>query len=163
MVEFFLHNGFLEGPGLRCRAAIGEAGITQHKAEGDQATPAGTHVLTRLLYRADRVKPPACAVPIEPIAPSDAWCDDPAHPAYNRQVRRPHDARHEILWRADAAYDIIGILNWNTNPVVPGRGSAIFLHIARPDFSPTAGCIALALPDLRACLAAGLTRITVPA
>jgi L,D-peptidoglycan transpeptidase YkuD (ErfK/YbiS/YcfS/YnhG family) len=161
LVEFRLRNGFLEGPGLRFRAAIGEAGITQHQQEGDRATPAGSHVLTRILYRADRQKPPACAVPIEPIAPSDAWCDDPQHAAYNRQIRLPFAARHELLWRADEVYDIIGILNWNTGPIVPGRGSAIFLHIARPDYAPTAGCIALALPDLITCLAAGLTRISI--
>ncbi len=125
------------------------------------ATPTGLLPLLRVLYRADRVKPPRCAVPLEPIAPDDGWCDDSAHAAYNQQVSLPHPARHESLWRADAIYDIAGILGWNVSPIIPGAGSAIFLHVATPDLSPTAGCIALALPDLRAALETGLTTIRV--
>jgi L,D-peptidoglycan transpeptidase YkuD (ErfK/YbiS/YcfS/YnhG family) len=161
LVEFTYQTGFLEGPGLRLRATCGRAGITTHKQEGDGATPAGRLSLLRLLYRADRLRPPACSAPLEPISPTDAWCDDSASPAYNRQIRLPHEARHEKLWREDNLYDLIGILAWNTAPVVPGRGSAIFLHLASPDFAPTAGCIALALPDLLQCLAAGLTAVRV--
>ncbi len=85
----------------------------------------------------------------------------PADPAYNQPVALPHPGRHERLWREDAVYDIVGVLGWNDDPVRPGRGSAIFLHVARPDFAPTEGCVALALPDLRAALAAGLTGIEV--
>ncbi len=125
------------------------------------ATPAGLLPLLRVLYRADRVKPPRCAVPIEPIAPNDGWCDDPADRAYNQAVTLPYVGRHESLWRMDSIYDIAGILAWNVSPIVRGAGSAIFLHVATADFSPTAGCIALALPDLRACLEAGLTAIRV--
>ncbi len=161
MVEFSFRAGFLEGPGLRLRAACGRAGVTTHKQEGDGATPAGLLTLLRLFYRADRLRAPACSVPLEPISPTDAWCDDSAHPAYNRQIRLPHEARHEPLWREDNLYDLIGILDWNFAPPTPGAGSAIFLHIASLDFGPTAGCIALALPDLQICLAAGLTAIRV--
>ncbi len=100
-------------------------------------------------------------MPVEPLAPDDGWCDDPNHPDYNRMVRLPHPARHETLWRADAVYDIIGVLGWNDAPVVRRAGSAIFLHVARPDLAPTEGCIALKLPDLRRLLAAGLTEIRV--
>jgi L,D-peptidoglycan transpeptidase YkuD (ErfK/YbiS/YcfS/YnhG family) len=78
-------------------------------------------------------------------------------------IRLPHAARHESLWRQDQIYDVIGVLDWNMAPVIPGRGSAIFLHVARPDFSPTQGCVALALPDLLACLRAGLTALVIPA
>jgi L,D-peptidoglycan transpeptidase YkuD (ErfK/YbiS/YcfS/YnhG family) len=70
-------------------------------------------------------------------------------------VRLPYSGRHEELWRRDAVYDVIGVLDWNDSPVLPGRGSAIFLHLARPDFAPTEGCVALALPDLLALLASG--------
>ena len=94
---------------------------------------------------------------------TDGWCDDPGHPAYNRPVRLPINASAEALWRDDALYDIIGVLGWNDDPVVPGRGSAIFLHVARPDYAPTEGCIALALDDLRRVLALGLTEIVVRA
>ena len=143
------------------RAALGRAGIIVHKQEGDEATPAGLLTLRRVLFRADRVARPDCAVPAEPLAPDDGWCDDPDHPDYNRMVRLPHPARHEALWRADAVYDIIGVLGWNDAPVVRRAGSAIFLHVARPDLAPTEGCIALRLPDLRRLLAAGLTAIRV--
>ncbi|MBS0560210.1 MAG: hypothetical protein JSR21_09160, partial [Proteobacteria bacterium] len=117
--------------------------------------------LRRVLYRADRGPIPACAVPREPLAPSDGWCDDPSHPDYNRMIRLPHPARHEALWREDAVYDLIGVLGWNDAPTVRGRGSAIFLHVARPDLAPTEGCIALPERDLRTVLAAGLTEIEV--
>ena len=114
-----------------------------------------------MLYRADRVPRPEAAVPVEPIAPTDGWCDDPQHADYNRMITSPHPGRHETLWRDDAVYDVIGVLGWNDAPTVRGRGSAIFLHVARPDFAPTEGCVALALPDLLAALAAGLTAIRV--
>jgi L,D-peptidoglycan transpeptidase YkuD (ErfK/YbiS/YcfS/YnhG family) len=142
-------------------AALGRGGVRADKQEGDGATPAGLLQLRRVLYRADRLRPPACAVPLEPIAPTDGWCDDPDDAAYNRQVRLPHSARHEVLWREDGVYDVIGVLGWNDAPVRRGWGSAIFLHVARPDLAPTEGCIALPLPDLLAILAAGLTEIEV--
>jgi L,D-peptidoglycan transpeptidase YkuD (ErfK/YbiS/YcfS/YnhG family) len=143
------------------RCALGRAGIRQHKEEGDNATPAGLLPLRRVLYRADRLAAPACTVPVEPIGPQDGWCDDPTDKAYNRPVRLPYPGRHEELWRTDPLYDIVGILGWNDQPVVRGLGSAIFLHLARPDYSPTEGCIALALPDLRAILAMGVTGFEV--
>ncbi|TPG58069.1 hypothetical protein EAH89_08870 [Roseomonas nepalensis] len=145
----------------RWRCAIGRGGIRADKSEGDGATPRALLPLRRVLYRADRLPPPRCAVPVEPLAPSDGWCDDPADAAYNRPVTLPHPARHETMWRDDHVYDIVGVLGWNDAPVVRGRGSAIFLHLARPDYAPTEGCVALALPDLRAALAAGLTAIEV--
>lgn len=161
LTEFVFENGFLTGAGLKFRAACGRAGVTHHKAEGDGATPAGLLPLLRVLYRADRTKPPRCAVPVEPIGPNDGWCDDPDDAAYNKPIRLPFPARHEALWRNDDIYDIAGILGWNMNPATPRRGSAIFLHLARPDYTPTDGCIALAAPDLRACLEAGLTAVRV--
>ncbi len=143
------------------RAAIGAHGVLVNKEEGDEATPAGILPLRRVLYRADRVPPPQCAVPIEPIARDDGWCDDPSSRDYNKMIRLPHDARHEELWRTDPLYDLVGVLGWNDSPVQKKRGSAIFLHIARPDYAPTQGCIALSLPDLRAVLAAGVTELLV--
>jgi len=146
---------------LVCQAALGRGGLVAQKQEGDGGTPIGLLHLRRVLYRADRVARPRCAVPVEPIAPQDGWCDDPADRAYNTMVRLPYDARHEELWRADGLYDLVGVLGWNDAPVVRGRGSAIFLHVAQPDFAPTEGCIALAPADLVAVLAAGLTAIDI--
>lgn len=161
MVDFIYRNGLLEGAGLRLRAACGRAGITARKQEGDGATPMGRLPLLRLLYRADRIKPPRCAVPLVPIGPQDGWCDDIADAAYNQPVRLPYHARHEKLWRTEPVYDVIGVLGWNLAPIVTGCGSAIFLHVAAPGLAPTAGCIALELPDLLTCLAAGLGAIRV--
>ncbi len=163
MVEFVYRDGLLTGAGLRFRAVCGRAGVAAHKREGDGATPLGVLPLVSVLYRADRVAPPVCAVPRAPIGPHDGWCDDVADAAYNKPVHTPYPASHEALWRADALYDVIGVLGWNLSPIVPGLGSAIFLHVATPDFAPTAGCVALALPDLAACLAAGLSAIRVEA
>jgi L,D-peptidoglycan transpeptidase YkuD (ErfK/YbiS/YcfS/YnhG family) len=148
---------------LLFRCALGKAGVRPagEKREGDGATPAARLPLRRVYYRADRGPPPRCAVPVEPLSSGDGWCDAPGHRAYNRLVALPFDASHEALWRDDALYDVIGVLGWNDAPVQPGRGSAIFLHLARPDFRPTEGCIALAAPDLRRVLEAGLRGIEV--
>jgi L,D-peptidoglycan transpeptidase YkuD (ErfK/YbiS/YcfS/YnhG family) len=143
------------------RAALGSGGIRVDKQEGDGATPIGLLPLRRVFYRADRGPIPHTAAPREPIAPEDGWCDDPTHRDYNRQVRLPPPARHETLWRDDGLYDIVGVLGWNDDPVERGRGSAIFLHVARPDLAPTEGCIALALADLRELLASKVTGVEV--
>ena len=156
-------DGVLTLGGLRLRAAFGRGGVRAQKQEGDGATPAGLLPLRQVLYRADRIARPRAAVPVMPLAPHDGWCDDPMHADYNRPVRLPHDGRHEALWRADAAYDVIGVLGWNDAPVLRGMGSAIFLHVARPDFGPTEGCIALALSDLRSILESGLTAVLAQA
>ncbi len=154
--------GLLGIGGRTLRCALGEAGITLHKQEGDSATPAGLLPLRRVLYRADRLPPPECGrLPREPIAPEDAWCDDPGHDDYNRLVRLPHPARHERLWRADPLYDLLAVLGYNDAPVERDRGSAIFLHVARGDERPTRGCVAMQLADLQWTLAAGLTALDI--
>ena len=99
------------------RAALGRAGVGVHKMEGDGATPAGVLPLRRVLYRLDRLSAPDCAVPIEPVAETDGWCDDPTHRDYNRPVNLPHEARCEELWRPDGLYDVVGVLGWNDAPV----------------------------------------------
>jgi len=153
--------GYVAMQGQVFRAALGRGGVRADKQEGDGATPVGVLPLRRVLYRADRIAPPECALPIEPIAPEDGWCDAPDSPSYNRRVRLPFDSSAEALWRTDRLYDIVGVLGWNDRPVVRGRGSAIFLHVARDDLAPTEGCVALSLPDLRALLAAGLSGLEV--
>jgi len=146
---------------LEWRAALGRGGVCSDKVEGDGATPRALLPLRRVLYRADRGPTPHTTVPVEPIAPFDGWCDDPPHRDYNRAVTLPHDGRHEALWRDDGLYDIVGVLGWNDAPTVRNRGSAIFLHVARPDYAPTEGCVALAVADLRALLALGITGVSV--
>jgi L,D-peptidoglycan transpeptidase YkuD (ErfK/YbiS/YcfS/YnhG family) len=161
-MQALLHpDGRLVLRGLVFRAALGRGGVRSDKQEGDGATPAGLLPLRRVLYRADRLRAPDCAVPVEPIAPTDGWCDDVGEADYNRMIRLPHDGRYEELWRPDGVYDLVGVLGWNDDPVQRGRGSAIFLHVARPDYAPTEGCIALARDDLRQMLAVGVTEVMV--
>ena len=140
--------GFLIFAGLRLRCALGKGGIRSEKREGDGATPSGLFPLRRLFYRPDRLTPPSCALPARALRDNDGWCDDPGHPDSHRLVTLPHPARCEHLWREDALYDLLITLGHNDDPVVPGLGSAIFLHLARPDYAPTEGCVALARPDL---------------
>ena len=135
-------------PGGAFRCALGRGGVKAGKREGDGATPVGAYPLRRVLWRADRLERPETALPAAPIGRTDGWCDDPADPAYNRPVATPYPASHEELWREDGVYDVIVVLGHNDDPVVPGLGSAVFLHVARPDWEPTAGCVALPLPDL---------------
>jgi L,D-peptidoglycan transpeptidase YkuD (ErfK/YbiS/YcfS/YnhG family) len=156
-------DGLLRFRGETLRCALGKGGIRRAKEEGDGATPAGWLPLRRILWRADRGPRPATLLPAEPIAPEDGWCDDPTHQDYNRALRLPHAARHERLWRQDPIYDVVAVLGWNDAPVRRGRGSAIFLHVARLDLAPTQGCIALPDRDLRRLLAAGLLAVEVVA
>ncbi len=161
-MEAIVHpDGRLIWQGQTLRCALGRGAVRADKAEGDGATPTGTLPLRRVFYRADRVPPPRCALPVEPIAPEDGWCDDPAHPDYNRFIRLPHDARHEELWRRDEVYDVMAVLGWNDAPIVKHRGSAIFLHVARPGYPPTEGCVAVSRVDLTRVLAEGLTALRV--
>jgi L,D-peptidoglycan transpeptidase YkuD (ErfK/YbiS/YcfS/YnhG family) len=143
-------DGRLTWPGGGARAAVGRSGVTAHKVEGDGATPAGTFPLVTAFYRADRLSPPRTGLPLRPLAPSDAWIDDSADPNYNSLVSLPYPAHSEAMWLDDAVYDLLVVIGYNMVPVVPGAGSAIFLHIARPDFAPTAGCIAIAQATLLA-------------
>jgi L,D-peptidoglycan transpeptidase YkuD (ErfK/YbiS/YcfS/YnhG family) len=139
--------------GARYRCALGRGGVTAGKREGDGATPLGAWPLRRFHYRPDRLAPPENGMETRPIQEDDGWCDDPADAAYNRLVKLPYAARHERLWRDDHLYDLIGELGYNDAPPLAGAGSAIFLHLARPDYAPTEGCVALARDDLLAAVA----------
>lgn len=134
---------------LRLPCALGRTGRRAMKREGDGATPMGLFTLCEALYRPDRVRRPRGGLPVRVTRPSDGWCDDVRDGNYNRKVRLPYAASAETLWRDDAVYDIIVVLDHNRRPRAKGRGSAIFMHIARAGYAPTAGCIALTLGDLR--------------
>ena len=136
------------------RCALGRGGIRVDKREGDGATPAGAFPLRRVFYRADRLSTPETRLPVRALDPNDGWCDDPQDGDYNRLVTLPFAAGHEPLWRNDTVYDVLVELGYNDDPVEPGAGSAIFLHVATPDYSPTEGCVAINLGDLLTLLAA---------
>ncbi|MBQ1543244.1 hypothetical protein C5708_06275 [Caulobacter sp. CCUG 60055] len=147
-------DGRLDLDGRLVRCALGKGGViaAADKREGDGASPLGVWPIRRLLYRPDQGGVPATALPVQPIGPDDGWCDAPGDAAYNRPVTLPYPASAERMWREDRVYDLVGVLAHNDDPPVPGLGSAIFLHLARPDFAPTEGCVALARPDLEALL-----------
>lgn len=133
---------------------LGRGGVRVDKREGDGSTPVGRFPLRRVYWRADRVAEPATALPKQAIRPQDGWCDDPADPAYNQPVALPYPARHEKLWRDDGVYDLILVIGHNDDPVVPGAGSAVFVHLTRSERTPTDGCVAFDEADLRRLLAA---------
>ncbi|NBC19445.1 MAG: L,D-transpeptidase family protein [Alphaproteobacteria bacterium] len=147
-------DGRLVGEGLAFRCALGREGVTgaEIKREGDGKSPLGAWPMRRVFYRPDRVAPPDTGLETVPLAPHDGWCDAPGDPLYNRPVTLPCPVSHERLWRDDHAYDLIVELGYNDDPPVDGRGSAIFLHLAGPEYSGTAGCVALGEQDLLAML-----------
>lgn len=136
------------------RCALGKGGVkpAAGKREGDGASPAGAWPARRVYYRPDKGAAPETGLPVIALRPEDGWSDDAREPTYNRLVPLPCRGCHERLWRGDGVYDLIVELGYNDDPPVAGMGSAIFLHIARPDYPPTEGCVALAEADLRAVL-----------
>lgn len=134
------------------RCAVGRAGVAHKQREGDGVTPIGAWPIRYVLYRPDRVAKPETALDVRALTPEDGWCDAPEESNYNRLVKQPFAASHETLWREDHLYDVIAVLGFNDDPVVAGKGSAIFLHVAKPGYAPTEGCVALALPELLAVL-----------
>ena len=129
-------------------AALGRGGISSFKREGDGCTPRGPMAVIGGFRRGGMLTPDRSGVALYRTGKRDGWCDAPAHPAYNRQVRLPFAASHETLLRKDALYDFGFILDWNIVSRRRGAGSAIFLHVARPGYTPTEGCVALKRRDL---------------
>lgn len=127
----------------RFPCALGRAGPVMAKREGDGGTPRASLPLRRVFYRADHIRRPLSLLPVRRITRTDAWCDDSHDRRYNSLIRRPEGIAEERLWRDDHLYDVIVELGWNDSPVRKGRGSAIFWHLARPGYTPTAGCLAV--------------------
>lgn len=136
---------------LRC--ALGRSGTAARKREGDGATPLGRWRPVEVRFRADRVSRPVTRLPVRELTPTDGWCDERADRNYNRGVRLPYPASAETMWREDHIYDIVVVIDHNARPRMRGRGSAIFVHLARPGYTPTEGCIALSERDMRRLLA----------
>jgi L,D-peptidoglycan transpeptidase YkuD (ErfK/YbiS/YcfS/YnhG family) len=136
-------RGRLVGPGFDLPCALGRSGPGRAKREGDGRTPIGRYKALAAFYRPDRIRRPATALPLRAIRPELGWADDPRDRLYNRPIPLPASCGHERMWRDDALYDLVLDLSYNRGPIVPGRGSAIFLHSARPGFGPTEGCIAV--------------------
>lgn len=141
-------QGLLRCGNLAFRCAIGRGGIVADKREGDGASPRGSYGVSRVLYRSDRIRRPRSGLPVRAIRRDDGWADEACDRNYNRPVRHPYRASAERLWREDGLYDLVVTTSHNVCPRVKGRGSAIFIHVARDGFAPTEGCVALRLADL---------------
>lgn len=139
------------GAGKR-RAAIGPAGIGIKRGEGDGITPQGIFAMREIFYRADRIARPQTLLPLHALQTDDGWCDAAHDPNYNRPVKLPYRTSAERMWRQDRLYDLVAVIGYNDDPVVAAKGSAIFLHLARPDYAPTQGCVALDYPDALAAI-----------
>ncbi len=138
----------LEFNGKTYKCAVGKNGFAVDKIEGDNCSPIGEFSLRKVLYRADKIAKPKTGLAVEVISKNDGWCDAPDDVKYNLPVQLSYPARHENLWRDDDVYDVIIPLGYNDDPVISGKGSAIFMHVARENYQGTEGCIALKLVDL---------------
>ncbi len=128
---------------------FGKNGITNNKEEGDMKTPTGIFPIRKIYYREDRVgKIENTTIECIPIEKDSGWCDDVNKDKYNTFVKLPFDGRYENLWREDSSYDIVVSIGYNDSPVLKGKGSAIFLHIARDDMQYTEGCLAIKKEDM---------------
>jgi L,D-peptidoglycan transpeptidase YkuD (ErfK/YbiS/YcfS/YnhG family) len=136
-------QGWLTAERQTIPVALGRGGIKASKREGDGGTPKGVFRPVRLWWRADRAPRPRTFLPVRAIGPADAWCDNPADRHYNQPIRLDQTQSGDRLTRADHLYDFIVEIDHNTHPRLAGRGSAVFLHVARADFSPTAGCVSM--------------------
>jgi L,D-peptidoglycan transpeptidase YkuD (ErfK/YbiS/YcfS/YnhG family) len=147
-------QGYLHVPdGTKIKASIGKNGLTDCKMEGDLKTPIGQFLCRELWFRPDRLAlPEGLHFTPRAITEQDGWCDDSAHAGYNRHIKLPHKAHHETLMREDGAYDLMIPLGYNDDAPQPGKGSAIFFHIAQADYAGTEGCIAINLADMLALL-----------
>lgn len=153
MVKIFTAyaEGFLVLNSDKVRCALGKGGVIRadEKREGDLRSPLGMWPVRYVWYRPDRLPVPETVLPVKALTPDDGWCDDVNSDLYNLPVKRPFAGSHEALWRDDHVYDLIVVLGHNDDPPVKGLGSAIFLHLAREDYSGTEGCVALGLEHLR--------------
>ena len=145
-----MSDGRFDLVGRETRCALGKGGVipAADKREGDGCSPLGVWPIRRVLYRPDRTPAPQSRLPVQAIRPIDGWCDASGDPNYNRPVTLPYPASAEQMWREDKVYDFVLVLGHNDDPVIPLMGSAIFLHVARPNFEPTEGCVALQAWDV---------------
>ena len=135
--------GYLKYKKFKYRCALGKAGVNKKIKEGDNVTPKGIFKITKIYYRADKIKSIKTKIKKIKIRKNMGWCDDRISRFYNQQIKLPSKYSHEKLYRNDDLYDLIAVLNYNTNPIIKNKGSAIFIHIAKNSYKKTEGCIAL--------------------
>ena len=136
-------SGHLKYKKLKFRCALGKAGVKKKIMEGDNITPKGIFKIIKIYYRPDKIKEIKTLTKKIKIKKNMGWCDDPKSRSYNQQIKLPTKYSHEKLYRNDNLYDLIAVLNYNIDPIIKNKGSAIFLHIAKNSYQETKGCIAL--------------------
>ena len=141
-------SGYLNYKNFKFRCALGKNGIKKKVKEGDFITPKGKYKLIKIYYRADRIKKINSPLKKIKLKKNMGWCDDVNSKYYNKQIKINDKISHERLYRKDSLYDILVVLNYNLNPIIRGKGSAIFLHVAKKNYSKTQGCIALKRNEL---------------
>ena len=134
---------YLKYKNFKFRCSLGKAGIGKKKIEGDNITPKGTFKIIKIYYRSDRIKKIKSKFKLIKIKKNIAWCDDPQSRNYNQLIKLPSKYSYENLFKKNNIYDLILVLNFNINPIIKNRGSAVFIHVAKRNYKPTAGCIAL--------------------
>jgi L,D-peptidoglycan transpeptidase YkuD (ErfK/YbiS/YcfS/YnhG family) len=141
-------SGYLKYKNLKFRCSYGRKGIKEKKHEGDQITPKGTFKIEKIYYRSDRIKKISCKLKLFKIKKNMGWCDDPASKNYNKEIKIPCKFSYEKMYRNDNVYDLILVLNYNINPIIKNKGSAIFIHVSKKFYQKTNGCIALKKKNL---------------
>ena len=136
-------SGYLKYKDFEFKCALGKSGIGKKEMEGDNITPKGNFRIIKIYYRKDRLKKPPSKFTLTEITKNMGWCDDPKSRKYNQPIKLPTKYSHEILYRRDNIYDLILVLNYNMEPIIKNKCSAIFIHVAKKNYKKTAGCIAL--------------------
>ena len=138
-----INKNYLTYNNYKAKCAVGKKGIGHKKSEGDRITPKGQYKIKFILYRKDRIKKISTKLKKVYIHKNLGWCDDPKSKHYNKLVKLPFNFSHERLYKKENSYDVILVLDYNMNPVIKNKGSAIFIHVARRNFKKTEGCIAI--------------------
>jgi len=136
-------SGHLKYKKFKFRCSLGKNGIKKKIKEGDNITPRGIFRVKKLYYRADRIKKIITSVKKIKIKKNVGWCDDFKSANYNKEIKLPSRFSHEKLYRKDYLYDLVVVINYNMNPIIKKKGSAIFIHIEKNNYKPTQGCIGL--------------------
>ena len=148
-MHILIKNKLLIYGNYKVKCAIGKRGIGIKKREGDLITPSGIYKIKYIFYRPDKIKNLKTKFRKKTINKKMGWCDDPKSKKYNKLINLPFKFNYEKLYRADGIYDIILVLNFNSKPIKRNRGSAIFIHIAKKNYSPTKGCVAIRRADIK--------------
>ena len=142
-MHILINKNYLTYNNYKVKCALGKRGIGNKRREGDFITPKGNFKIKYILYRKDRIKRIQSKIKKIIIKKDLGWCDDPLSKDYNKLIKIPSEYNYEKLYKKDNVYDIILVLNYNMNPVVKNKGSAIFIHVTKRNYKKTEGCVAI--------------------